>query len=447
LNLVAISITLHPIPITELGKSGITCIIYANRMIEVFFLAGSTITEDIQMKNSIDIARRDFLKTSAAVAGISIVDARSVRGTEANSAIELGMIGVGKRGLMIAPRFLKESGYRFVALADVFEDRLQAGRDKLGVDPLRCYRGLEAYKELIASKVDAVVIESPPYCHPQQAMAAVEAGRHVFLAKPVAVDVPGCHAIIEAGKKAAGKVSLLVDFQTRATPVFIEAAKRVHAGAIGKAVLGHIYYHAPTLFNKKMYADPKDPSPEARLRNWTFDKALSGDIIVEQAVHVLDVANWYLKCHPIKAYGTGGRKARTQVGDCWDHFLCTFWYPNDVLVDFSHSQFVKRFTDLCARVYGSGGTVDSHYGGRVVITGDKPWPGVERHNTGGEGVANNIRAFKESIHNGKYLNNAEESAVSSLTTILGRTAAYEGRTVTWDEMIKANKKLDLNLKL
>ncbi|MHC4445667.1 MAG: Gfo/Idh/MocA family protein [Planctomycetota bacterium] len=394
-----------------------------------------------------NIDRRGFLKTAAVTAGITMVKARSVADTEANSAIELGLIGVGKRGLMISKAFNNNGGYKFVALADIFEDRLQLGREQLGVGPARCYKGLEAYKDLIASKVDAVVIESPPYCHPEQAMAGVEAGKHVFLAKPVAIDVPGCRTIIEAGKKARSKVSFLVDFQTRAIGWFQEAARRVHQGAIGKPVLGQVYYHAPTLFDRKTYADPKDPSQEARLRNWTFDKALSGDIIVEQAVHVLDVANWYLKSRPIKAYGTGGRKARTQVGDCWDHFVCTFWYPNEVLVDFSHSQFIKKFADLCARIYGSEGTVDSHYFGKVTITGDHPWPGVKNQSAYKVGMRNNIKVFAKSVRSGEYLNNAEESAVSSLTTILGRIAAYEERTVTWAEMMKANKKLELNLKL
>ena len=102
---------------------------------------------------------------------------------------------------------------------------------------------------------------------------------------------------------------------------------------------------------------------QARLRNWVFDKQLSGDVIVEQHIHVLDVANWYLESHPVKAFGTGGRKARTDVGDAWDHFLVTFWYPNDVQVDFSSSQFIKGYHDMCIRFYGTKGTMDSHYGG------------------------------------------------------------------------------------
>ncbi len=392
------------------------------------------------------IARRDFLKTAAvATASFTVVKAESVTGTEANSKIELGIIGTGGRGVWIGKLFHKHSNFKVVALADPFEDRLDKGAKELDVDKARCYKGLDAYKDLLASKVDAVAIKSPPCFHPQQVMDSVVAGKHVIVAKPVAVDVPGCTTIIEAGKKAEGKVSLLVDFQTRSTPLFIEAAKRVHEGAIGKPVLGQVYYHGGRLGTQ---ADPKDPSPAARLKNWVFDKALSGDIIVEQNVHVIDVCNWYLKGHPIKAYGTGGRKVRTNVGDCWDHFVVTFWYPDDVLVDFESTQFAKGYSKLCTRVFGSEGTVDSYYGETVAITGDHPWAGG---NTTWEmfttGTITNIKALEESIRTGKFLNNAEESAMSSLTTILGRTAAYEGRTVTWDEMMKANTKLDIDLKL
>jgi myo-inositol 2-dehydrogenase / D-chiro-inositol 1-dehydrogenase len=400
----------------------------------------------MNVKTTQGIARRDFLKSAAAAtATFTVVKAESVSGTAANSKIELGIIGCGGRGVWIGRLFHKHSNFKVVALADAFEDRLEKGSKELGVDRSRCYKGLEGYKELLASKVDAVAIKSPPCFHPDHVMDSVMAGKHVLVAKPVAVDVPGCSTIIEAGEKARGKVSLLVDFQTRSTPLFLEAIKRVYDGAIGKPVLGQVYYHGGRLGPQ---ANPKDPSPAARLRNWVFDKALSGDIIVEQNVHVLDMANWFLKSHPVKAYGTGGRKVRTDVGDCWDHFVVTFWYPNDVLVDFESTQFVKGYSDLCARIFGSEGTLDSHYGGLVKITGDHAWPGGdttwEMFTTG---TITNIKSLEESIRSGKYLNNAEESAQSSLTTILGRIAAYENRTVTWDDMIKANTKMELNLNL
>jgi predicted dehydrogenase len=186
----------------------------------------------------------------------------------------------------------------------------------------------------------------------------------------------------------------------------------------------------------------------ARLMNWVFDIELSGDIIVEQNIHVIDVANWYLNSHPIKAYGTGGRKARTDVGNCWDHYIVTFWYPNDVLVDFSSGQYLKGYDDLCIRVYGSEGTVDSHYGGPVKITGDHEWAGGTTDGIYKDGTVNNIKDYHASIVNGKPLyNTVEESTKSNLSAILGRMAAYENRIVTWEEMMASKAVMEpwLNL--
>src|SRR5690606_22337181 len=238
------------------------------------------------------------------------------------------------------------------------------------VDESHCHIGLYGYRELLEDTVDAVAIMSPPYFHPEQTLDSVKAGKHVFLSKPVAVDVHGCQTILSAADRARGRLSILVDFQTRADALFREASRRIHSGAIGKPVLGQVYYQAGRL-NPKAEGD----SPEARLRNWVFDQRLSGDIIVEQNIHVIDVANWYLNSHPVRAFGTGGRKARTDVGDCWDHYIATFWYPEDVLVDFSSGQYLRGYSDLCIRVYGSDGTVDSHYGGLLQITGEHEWAG------------------------------------------------------------------------
>ncbi len=391
------------------------------------------------------LARRAFLRGAAtAAAGITFVRAGAVKGSQANSKIELGIIGAGSRGNLIGDIAHEHTQMKVVALADVFDDRLAETREKLHVDAGRCYKGLDAYHKLLGSKLDAVAIESPPYFHPEQAMAAVEAGKHVYLAKPVAVDVPGCHMIEKAGEKAKGHVSFLVDFQTRATPFYMEAAQRVLDGAIGKPVCGQVFYHANRV---KLHGDAKDTSPAGRLRNWVFDKALSGDIIVEQNVHVIDVANWYLNAHPIRATGTGGRKARTDVGDCWDHFIVTFEYPDEVLIDFSSSQFLKGFNDLCARIYGTEGTVDTHYNGDVAITGDHPYKGGSTSGMFHQGAVTNVKSFEESIRSKKFLNNADESSKSTLTTILGRTAAYQRASVTWDEMMKDGSKIEANLHL
>jgi predicted dehydrogenase len=207
--------------------------------------------------------------------------------------------------------------------------------------------------------------------------------------------------------------------------------------------MGHVYYHAGRLRPKDT---PGESAAQARLRNWVFDKVLSGDIIVEQNIHVLDVANWYLKGHPLKACGTGGRKARLD-GDCWDHFIATFWYPDDVKVDFSSNQYLKGYNDLCIRLYGANGTMDSHYAGYVRMTGDTKWDGTEKDDTFTGGAVTNIKNFVESIRSGKPLNNVAESVESNLTAILGRMAAYRGGTVSWDEMMRSNEKLEAGLKL
>lgn len=376
-----------------------------------------------QQPMSIHDGRRQFV-------GLLLVKPAIVFGTQANSALEIGIVGCGGRGAYVGGFFQEFAGARVVALADPIESQFAAIREKLALPEVRTYTGVDGHRELAASKLDAVVIESPPYFHPEQAEAAVAEGKHVFSAKPIAADAPGSHRFLRAGEKANGRLSFLVDYQTRAQPAFQEAAMRVHRGDIGDLVLGHVYYHG----GRNRYHSVEGLSPEqARLRNWLHDKTLSGDIIVEQNVHVIDVANWYLGGHPVKAWGTGGRKARLD-GDVWDHFIVTYWYPNGVKVDFSSAQFLKGYADLCIRVYGSRGVVDSHYNGLLRIVGDNPWPGVEKDMTFRDGAIANVKRFAESIRSGKPLNNVVDAVNSNLTAILGRTAAYEGREVNWAEV-------------
>lgn len=392
------------------------------------------------------MGRRDFLKVTAAgaaAAGFLMVRPEAVRGMEANSKIEIGVIGCGGRGPWIGNLFQEGGSAKVVAVHDYFKDRATAAGDKFAVAPDRRYTGLDGYKELVKGKLDAVAVISPPYFHPDQAVAALEAGKHLYLAKPIAVDVPGCLAITAAAEKAKDRLSTLVDFQTRANDFYKGAVEQVRGGLIGKPVSGQANYFCGRL-NK--HANPGTQT--ARLRNWVFDIALSGDIIVEQNIHVLDVANWILDGHPVKAYGTGGRKSRTDIGDCWDHFVVTYWYPGDVLIDFSSGQFVEGYGDLGCRVYGTLGTIDTHYSGMVNIRAKTG--GFRGGNTGGiykEGAVANIKAFCESIQQKKFINNAQDGANSTLTAILGRIAAYENRLVTWDEMMKANTKLDAKLDL
>lgn len=392
--------------------------------------------------------RREFLKRSAA-GGLLIVNAKTAFSYQANSTVEVGIVGCGSRGNWIGAFFPEFAGARVVALADVVQAHLDGTRDKMKVDGKRAYYGPDDYKELAASPLDAVVIETPPYFHPDHARAALDAGKHVFLAKPVAVDVPGCKSVLEAGRAAQGKKSFFVDFQTRARPAFQEAAERVHRGDIGKPAFAQVFYYAGRPSEDK--TKPGMDSGESRILHFYMDRALGGDIIVEQNIHVIDVANWMLQGHPLKATGTGGRtdwsKTKYNVGDAYDHFAVSFWYPNDVHASFSSNQLTNSFSDLCVRCFGVDGCADLHYGGLLRITGKNPWNGPEKDPTFRDGAISNVKAFVDSIRTGKLLNNAEQAVESNLSAILGRMAAYKQQMVTWEEMIGSTDTFREELKL
>ncbi len=394
-------------------------------------------------KDRKQMQRRTFLKAAAASTAFTILPAAAARGYETNSKIELGMVGCGSRGIWIGRLFEQHANVKIVAAHDYFRDRTEDAQRAFDVDPTRCHIGLDGYQELIAGSLDAVAVESPPYYHPEQSVATLDAGKHLFLAKPIAVDVPGCMAIVEAAKRNSGKLSAWVDFQTRVDEHFMEAARLVHDGFIGAPVCGQFYYYCGRL-GKRCEGD----SETSRLRNWMFDIALSGDIIVEQNIHVIDVANWYLQGHPVKAVGTGGRKARTDVGDCWDHFAVVYTYPDDVIADFSSGQFTYGYDDLCMRLFCDEGTLDSHYGGDVWIRGrSNAWPGGKTSTIFQDGAIANIKLFCDSITENAPIDNTVESAESTMASILGRMAAYSGEEITWDEMMAKNEALELELNL
>lgn len=393
------------------------------------------------------ITRRRFIASAGAAAlSFTIIKPSLVRGTQANSKIKLGMIGCGNRGTWIASLFLNHGGYEIVSAADYFQENVDVFGDKFKVEKSRRYSSLTCYKALLHGGVDAVAIESPPYFHPEQAAAAVNAGCHVYLAKPIAVDVPGCSSVAESSKKAtSNNQCFLVDFQTRTHEFYREAVKRVQYGEIGRIVCGEASYHCGLTW-ERLYKFLQDTpvDPENRLRAWGVDRALSGDVITEQNIHALDVATWILDEQPIKAYGTGGRN-RT-IGNCWDHFSVIYTFPKDVIVTFNSKQFGQGYGDILCRMYGTSGTIDTHYFGEVTIRGNMPYKGGHVGNLYTDGAKKNMTDFYDNILHNRFSNTTVAQSVrSNLTTILGRTASYNRREVTWDEMIKGNEKLEANL--
>jgi len=416
------------------------------------------------MQNDRQWDRRSFLEAT----GLTVMAARLVRGSQANSAVRVGLLGCGGRGTADATSMMVNAGARVTALGDLFDDQLERAKkhfDALaekqgvaGVDAGQIFRGPRAFEEIAHSKeVDAVVIATPPYYHWWHLEAVVDAGKHAYCEKPVAVDVPGTRRVIEIGKKAGGKVSLEVGFQIRQAPPFVELVKRIHAGALGEISFGTAYYYCP-------FFPPSHPDvapAQWRLRNWLYDRVLSGDIIVEQHIHAIDVCNWVLQGHPVKAVGAGGRKGRSEQGNVYSHCAVSFWYPDEVHVSFASKQFGKGVFDVSERFFGTRGESQSPYSGPLGITGedDWSWAGSEKKQDGqfsatgtfadnlAEADAEKHKSFIGSITSGAFHNQAETGVESSLSAMLGRTAMYTGREVTWEELVNSQETWDAELDL
>src|SRR5579872_2405068 len=411
------------------------------------------------------VGRRKFIGVGAAVAaGVVLIKPQLVRGTAANSAVRVGLLGCGGRGTEDAMNLVDTGGARVVALADMFRDQIDAARaafDKAqqakgyaALDASQLFVGPRAYQEIAASKeVDAIVIATPPYFHPQHLEAVVAAGKHVYLEKPVAVDVPGAMKVIEIGKRAEGKLSLDVGFQIRDCPPFVELVKRIHAGALGKIVCGEAHYLTGYLDRP---AWPNASPMERRLRNWVWDRTLSGDIIVEQNIHVIDICNWVLQAHPLKASATGGRLGRPEDGDVYGNYNVIYYYPGGIDVTFSSTQFAKGWSDMNERFFGTKGTSQSPYSGPLGIWGDEAWqPDPVIDPATGKPVSNlkeadpaKKKAFVDSITSGNFHNQAAQGVETAITCMMAREAAYKGHDVTWEEINKSTEvydpKIDLN---
>jgi myo-inositol 2-dehydrogenase / D-chiro-inositol 1-dehydrogenase len=399
-----------------------------------------------QSSSTSTIGRREFLAgAAAAAASFTIVRPSAVRGTEANETLEVGLIGCGGRGMWITELFNKHGKYRFVACADYYQDKVAEAGKRLKIDPSRQYTGLSGYKKLLEGKLDVALIESPPYFHPEQAAAAVDAGKHVYLAKPIAVDVPGCKTVLESGKRAGEKKQVfLIDFQTRADPHYREAAKKVHDGQLGRLICGEAKYPCGHM------AMQGPTTPEDRLRYWYCTREISGDFIVEQSIHAIDVASWFLNAAPIRVYGTGASKGLRAYGNIWDHFNLVYEFPDQFALSFNCVQMVHGSpNEIPCRIYGQEGTVDTDYFSHVWVHSGHPDRNMEAkfENLYTSGTVVNVKEFHEAVSAGKYDNPTVAPSVrSNLTAIMGRNAAYEGRPITWDELMKSTARMQPDLK-
>lgn len=397
-----------------------------------------------------EITRRDFLATGA-VAATAISGFPFVRTAHAQSAkpLKVGLIGCGGRGTASLREALQAApNIHVTALADPFKDRVERASKSLkdpkrmgkliqGVEvkPDHCFAGLDGYKKLLETDVDWVNLVGPPGFRPRHFAVAVDAGKHVFMEKPVATDPVGVRKILKTAKKAKEKgLSVVAGFDNRHNPSRIEAVKRIHNGAIGEITSGTSYNY--TRWTRWYRGD--DPSwteMEYQCRNWYYFCWLSGDVIVEQSIHTIDVTNWVMGAYPIKALGQGGRQLPVDPrrGNIWDHMTVDYEYPNG-----AHVIHMDRQWPNC---HGSGragfiGTKGKYIGGEII--GQNPWKFEGKLERAGVYEQRNMI---ESIRKAKPRSEAENAAYAALTAIMGRESAYTGKLVTWEEML--NSDLDL----
>lgn len=395
-------------------------------------------------------SRRTFLKASAAGAVATSVLLPGAYAAAGNEVLRVGLIGCGGRGTGAAREALRsDPKVKLVAMCDAFADRLQASlsnlknvkdiKDKVDVAPDRCFDGFDGYKKLLDCGVDVVLLTTPPGFRPIHLRAAVEAGKHVFCEKPVAVDVPGIKSVIESAKLAKEKgTGLCSGYCYRYDRAKRETVKRIHDGDIGDVVAMNITYHTGPIWDR----GGKDhfESMEYQMRNWYYFSWLSGDFIVEQHCHNFDKANWVLKgMAPIAASGVGGRQVRTaeRFGNIYDHFACTLEFPGGVKLFSACRQMDRCAGDVNDHVMGTKGQAQlmKH---TVTPTGGKPWEF--------EGEAKDMYQVEHdelfaSIRAGKPINDGETAALSSSMAIFAREAAYSGQRITWKDFMNSQKSL------
>jgi predicted dehydrogenase len=362
---------------------------------------------------------------------------------QGSETIKVGLVGCGGRGRDAINNVVAAApGVEIWAVGDAFQDRVDMALDTLSkmgdknkVTKDRAFAGLDAYKQVIDSGVNYVILTTPPGYRPQHLRYAIEKGKHVFAEKPVATCPVGARHIMESAKMAAQKnLGIAAGTQRRHQLPYVETIKRIHEGAMGEVLSGAVYWNQGGMWF--VGREPRMNDVEWMLRNWQYFTAIGGDHIVEQHIHNLDVANWVMNAHPVRALGMGGRQVRTDAnyGHVYDHFAVEFEYPNGVKVlstcrqqDGTQSR-VGEFFKGTKGTSTAGGSIQGE--NRFRYDGPNPNPYVNEHTN----LINSIRA-------GKPLNEGRTVAESTLTAIMGRESAYSGQEVTWEEMMKST--LDL----
>jgi len=397
------------------------------------------------------LSRREFVKISAAAVPLAAAagcatTATAVRSTEpVPDKIRVGLIGCGGRGTKAAVNAVESSpNVEICALGDLFQHRIDSSMKRLNeevpesvsVTPERIFVGFNAFQGVLETDVEMVILATPPHFRPEHLRASVAAGKHIFMEKPVAVDPVGIRSVLESGDIADQKgLCVVAGTQRRHDPFYIETIKRIHDGAIGDLVAAQCYWNMGGLWVVEREEGWSDM--EWQCRNWLYFTWLSGDHIVEQHVHNIDIVNWAMQSPPEKAVGMGGRQARTdpKYGNIFDHFAVEFEYPNGARVLSMCRQTEGASGRVSERLVGTKGS--SNPKGEIYATrdwkyeGETPNPYIQEH-------ADLIAA----IRSGNHINETRQVAESTLCAIMGRMSAYTGREISWKWALNSSQ-LDL----
>jgi myo-inositol 2-dehydrogenase/D-chiro-inositol 1-dehydrogenase len=392
-----------------------------------------------------ELNRRDFLTTGAAVAGgLAFAGGLYAQGQQ---SINVGIIGCGGRGSGALRNILDaDKEVKIAAICDLVEDKAKGtlanlkkrNAQQTTATDQTVFHGLDGYKQLLAmSDINYVILATPPGFRPYHLEAAVAAGKNIFTEKPVGVDVAGIRKVLAAAKQAQAKgLKIAAGTQRRHQAGYIETMKRLHDGEYGDILSARVYWNGNTPWFHPRKPGEKDVAYQ--LRNWYHYLWLCGDHIVEQHVHNLDVANWAMKATPVKVNGMGGRSNRpegdpNEVGQIFDHFALEYEYPNGVVVQSYCRQIEGCVNNVSEDFVGTKARVHTHPGnymasGKEIAPGAETDPYVQEH-------IDLLKAIREN----KPINELEQVANSTFTAIIGRMAAYSGKSLKWDEVLHGDK--------
>jgi myo-inositol 2-dehydrogenase/D-chiro-inositol 1-dehydrogenase len=405
-----------------------------------------------QNGQSSGVSRRSILKNStiaagaAMGAGYALLNTTNMAWAQVSEEIKVGVVGCGGRGSGAMGNILEAAQtanhkVKIHAIADMFQDKADAAAKKHNVAKERTFVGLDAYKQVMASDVELVILATPPGFRPIHFEAAVEAGKNIFFEKPVATDPTGVRRVIAAAKKAEQKkLGVVAGTQRRHQGSYLDTIKRIEDGMIGDPLHMSIYWNGGGIWWHKR--EPGMTDIEYQIKNWYHHIWLCGDHINEQHIHNIDVANWVMGSHPISAYGAGGRQVRDRIGqpgEIWDHFGIEYEYPNGGRV-LSQCRHWPKADDLVDEfVIGTKGF--GKPGGELQVRGGEKW----RYNAKADKARHPNPYVQEhidllnSIKAGKPLNEGVRVAESTLTAIIGRMSAYTGKRVKWDWAMNESK--------